>query len=115
MGPFEPRNVPFGHDEYDLSILMRQHLLFGPFPAKFKEIANQNTVDAIEYILDQIPASVITHFSRVSRKEVSQQDNEFICKIMQLDPRDRPSAKDLLADVWFSQGKAGEVESLPAG
>jgi hypothetical protein len=29
------------------------------------------------------------------------EDKEFIFKIMKMDPRDRPPAKELLADKWF--------------
>lgn len=28
---------------------------------------------------------------------------EFIARIMKLNPRDRPSAKELLLDVWFDK------------
>lgn len=37
-------------------------------------------------------------FSRISQQEISQEDKEFILKIMKLDPRDRPSAAELLQD-----------------
>ena len=40
-------------------------------------------------------------FSLVEDKEVTQEDKDFICRTMQLDPRDRPTADELLADRWF--------------
>lgn len=40
-------------------------------------------------------------FTYISAKEVSSEDKRFILKIMKLDPRDRPSARQLLDDEWF--------------
>lgn len=40
-------------------------------------------------------------FRRISQEEIVKEDNDFICKIMKLDPRDRPLAKELLSDEWF--------------
>ena len=34
-------------------------------------------------------------------KELAEEDRTFICKIMKLDPRDRPTAKELLQDPWL--------------
>jgi serine/threonine protein kinase len=34
-------------------------------------------------------------------KELSEKDKAFIMRIMKLDPRDRPTAADLLEDAWF--------------
>jgi casein kinase II subunit alpha len=40
-------------------------------------------------------------FSLVEDEEVTQEDKDFICRTMQLDPRDRPTADELLADRRF--------------
>jgi serine/threonine protein kinase len=40
-------------------------------------------------------------FSWTTSAEVSDADKAFILRIMKLDPRDRPSAKELLEDEWF--------------
>jgi serine/threonine protein kinase len=40
-------------------------------------------------------------FGQISEKEISKQDKEFFLKIMRLDPRDRPSAAELLQNEWF--------------
>ena len=42
-------------------------------------------------------------FSMASSREIAKEDREFICKLMQLDPRDRPSAKALLQDAWLAE------------
>ena len=103
---FKPKDVKFGHEEYELKILMRQFQYFGPFPAKYEEIADPETVQVILYLMEQIPQHKLTSFHRTTRREVSKEDNDFICKIMKLDPRDRPSAKELLQDEWFSEDMA---------
>jgi len=43
----------------------------------------------------------MTPFALVTEREVSREDKEFICKIMKMDPRDRPTAEELLEDAWF--------------
>jgi len=91
-----PRDVPFGHEEYELKILMRQTQYLGPFPAKYEEIIDQETVAVILYLGEQIPKSKLTQFHRTTEREVSKEDKEFIGKIMKLDPRDRHSVKELL-------------------
>ncbi|GAB1194388.1 hypothetical protein APSETT444_003633 [Aspergillus pseudonomiae] len=50
-----------------------------------------------------VPPEKLRPFSLASQKEISQQDKEFLLKIMKLDPRDRPTAKDLIEDEWFNQ------------
>ena len=32
-----------------------------------------------------------------------KEDRTFICKIMKLDSRDRPTAQELLQDEWFQE------------
>jgi len=41
-----------------------------------------------------------------SSQEIAKEDREFISKLIQLDPRDRPSAKMLLQDPWLTEGTA---------
>ena len=90
---------------YELKILMRQFQYFGPFPAKYEEIADEETVAVILYLMDQIPQLKLTHFHRTTEREVSKKDKVFICKIMKMDPRDRPSAKAVTGCVV--QGRRG--------
>lgn len=42
------------------------------------------------------------HFSRTGPPEIAVEDRDFILRIMEIDPRDRPSAQELLQDEWFS-------------
>ncbi|KAF4627689.1 hypothetical protein G7Y89_g10467 [Cudoniella acicularis] len=105
---FRPRTVPYGHEEYGLEVLKRQFQYFGPFPGKYEEIANPETVSAILYLMQEIPQSKTTPFSRTTEKEVCIKDKEFIGKIMMMDWRDRPTAEQLLEDEWFKEDTADE-------
>jgi len=100
---FRPRTVPYGHEEYGLEVLKRQFRYFGPFPAKYEEIASPETTAAILYLMQEIPQSQTTPFHRTTVKEVCVKDKEFIGKIMMMDWRDRPTAKELLEDEWFKE------------
>lgn len=107
---FRPRTVPYGlNEEYGLEVLKRQFRYFGPFPAKYEEIATLEAVMAILYLMQEIPQSQTTPFHRTAEREVSKKDKEFIGKIMMMDWRDRPTAKELLEDEWFKEdGEGGE-------
>jgi hypothetical protein len=88
-----------------LEVLKRQFRYFGSFPAKYEEIASPKIVAGILYLMQEIPQSQTTPFHRTTEKEVCKKDKEFIGKIMMLDWRDRPTARDLLADEWFKDEK----------
>lgn len=105
--------MSFGHEEYGLEVLKRQFQYFGPFPSKYEEIASKETVAAICYLMQEIPKSKMTPFHRTTEREVCKEDNEFIGKIMKLDWRDRPTAKELLEDEWFKEDELGysKIES----
>lgn len=100
---FRPKTVSFDHEEYGLEVLKRQFQYFGPFPEKYQEIASPETIAAILYFMDEIPQSQTTPFSRTTEKEVCRKDKKFIGEIMMLDWRDRPTAKELLENVWFEE------------
>ncbi|KAK6579505.1 hypothetical protein PZA11_008011 [Diplocarpon coronariae] len=99
---FRPRHVACGHEEYGLEVLKQQFRYFGPFPAKYEEIARPPTIAAILYLMDTIPPAHTTPFHRTTATEVGLADKEFLGKIMQLDWRDRPTAAVLLEDEWFT-------------
>lgn len=103
---FTPREVRFGDEAYEINILMQQFKYFGPFRPKFAELfegggAEEELIAVIQYVFDNVPVSERRPFSQVRACEVSREDREFVCKIMKLDPRDRPTAKELLQDKWF--------------
>lgn len=85
---------------------MQQFKYFGPFRPKFAELfeggeAEDDLHAVIQYVFNNVPESERRPFSLVRATEVSREDREFVCKIMKLDPRDRPTAKELLQDKWF--------------
>ncbi|KAK2765666.1 hypothetical protein FQN54_008522 [Arachnomyces sp. PD_36] len=102
---FDPTTVPYGHEEYNLEVLKQQFRYFGPWPGKYEEIASPETVRAIQYIMQEIPKSDTTPFRMITQKEVCRKDNEFIQKIMMMDWRDRPTARELLVDDWFEDDR----------
>jgi hypothetical protein len=92
-----------------LEVLKQQFRYFGPFPAKYEEIARPETVNAILYLMQEIPQSKTTPFRRVTEREVCRKDKDFIGKVMMMDWRDRPTAKELLEDDWFKEdGEEGQ-------
>jgi len=68
------RTVPCGHEEYGLEALKQQFRYFGPFPARYEEIASPETVRAILYPMQEIPQSQTTPFHRTTEREVCKKD-----------------------------------------
>lgn len=98
---FSPKTVEYGHEEYNLEVMMSQFRYFGPFPAKVSEIMDDETIQSVLYLMELNPPETLTQFTRVTTREVAKEDKDFICKMMQMDWRDRPTAKELLEDAWF--------------
>jgi casein kinase II subunit alpha len=99
---FKPPNISADDEEFPVHVLVQQARYFGPFPLSYEEVLDEEQ--------NQILAAVHIHieeqdlrkpFSLVEDKEVTQEDKDFICKTMRVDPRDRPTADALLADRWF--------------
>ena len=80
---------------------MKQHQFFGPFPLSYKEIADDETLAILTHVMRAVPREKMKPFECITEREISKEDKSFILKIMKLDPRDRPTAKELLEDVWF--------------
>lgn len=81
---------------------MKHYQYFGPFPSSYKEIADEETLAILEYVMNAVPAEMMKPFKRASKKEITPEDKAFVSKVMKLDPRDRPTAKELLEDEWFT-------------
>jgi hypothetical protein len=83
-------------------MLVEQIRRFGPFNDIFEEIAAAERpaicTGAIVYIQENkkwLP------FCKSEDDELARPDKDFIAKMMKLDSRDRPKAKELLQDAWF--------------
>lgn len=102
---FNPANEDVGPDSdlYAFTTLKRMFRVFGPFPRTFQDFAeiNPNLLPVIEAIHDYGPPE--KPFSRISPIECFPTDKKFLLKIMKLDPRDRPTAQQLLDDEWFTE------------
>lgn len=90
-----------------MGILKRQFKFFGPFPPGYRELidGNKDLDMVIQYLFEKVPERNL--FSRVAESEVLRRDKEFICKIMKLDPRERPTVKEPLHDDWFREENEG--------
>ncbi|KAH9213715.1 putative serine/threonine protein kinase [Leptodontidium sp. 2 PMI_412] len=99
FGPEEPE----GHEMYDTKIVVLQHQWFGPFPISYKEITDEDTQEALVGIMSAVPPEKLKPFRYIGEREICAADKDFVLKIMKLDPRDRPTAKELLQDAWFTE------------
>ncbi|KAH6862994.1 serine/threonine protein kinase [Alternaria alternata] len=99
---FLPKGLTREDEEYVVGVVVEQFKYFGPFPAKIAEIADPETVQSIILLIENIPKEKTMPFRRTTEREVSQRDNIFISKMMKLDWRDRPTAKELLEDEWWN-------------
>ncbi|GIJ87552.1 hypothetical protein Asppvi_006460 [Aspergillus pseudoviridinutans] len=97
---FKP-DVPADHDEYDLRILMKHHRCFGPFPESYEQIADQQRLAVLVWVMQNSPPETLRPFHLTTTQEICKEDKEFVLRAMQLDPRDRPSARLLLEDEWL--------------
>jgi serine/threonine protein kinase len=117
---FDPE-VPSDHEDFDAKILVKHHQIFGPFPSSYQEIADEERLGVMTMIMEQCSPDTMSPFALKDSKEVSDADKAFLLRIMKLDPRDRPTAQELLQDQWFrveDQGNApklmeSQLESVP--
>ena len=98
---FKPLNVSAQDSTYPIEVLRRQDKYFGPFPLSYTSIADDDRLGILTIVTESVEEQ--TPFRMASSREIAKEDREFICKLIQLDPRDRPSAKVLLQDAWFTE------------
>ncbi|KAJ8105173.1 hypothetical protein ONZ43_g7529 [Nemania bipapillata] len=101
---FRPKTVRYGDETYNLEVVKSQFRYFGPFPPKITEIFNAETLTSIVRLMELIPPETMTPFRFITEREVAKEDREFVLRIMHMDWRDRPTAKELLQDEWFHVG-----------
>lgn len=98
---FKPSNIDPRDPAYPIEVLRRQDECFGPFPQSYTTLADDDRLDTLTFITESVEKR--TPFEMASSQEIAKEDREFISKLMQLDPRDRPSAKVLLQDAWLTE------------
>ncbi len=104
--------MPADHEDYELKILMRQNQFFGPFPESYREIANDDVLRILEYVMINVPPQKMKPFQYITEREVCKEDKIFLQKIMKLDPRDRPTAKQIAEDEWMASGNQQDCVTL---
>ncbi|KAI1000264.1 hypothetical protein K3495_g7934 [Podosphaera aphanis] len=93
--------------KYFRSVLKEHYRFFGPFESSFTELAEEGkTKERIEGVLNYLATKVklmdrrgFIYFGIVN--DIKKEEVEFIIRVMKLDPRDRPTARELLQDKWF--------------
>lgn len=89
--------------DYPTQVLVKQASIFGPFPRSYIDIADDERQGILAVINSYIDENGLRKpFSMAEDPELTVEDRNFICKIMKMDPRDRPTAKELLEDPWFN-------------
>ncbi|KAF2661182.1 kinase-like protein [Lophiostoma macrostomum CBS 122681] len=99
---FSP-NVTFDDDRYQLEILFKHVRHFGPWPDSYVDLCCATRLGVLTYTMENSPPETYKPFRKFCKEEVPRKDRDFICKLMKLDPRDRPTARQLLADEWFQE------------
>ncbi|OJD22451.1 hypothetical protein ACJ73_06200 [Blastomyces percursus] len=72
---FKP-DFPFGHEDYELKILMRQCQFFGPFLLSYQEIAGVETLHILSYINLSLLPEKLKPFTRISAEEVPKENKD---------------------------------------
>jgi casein kinase II subunit alpha len=100
----DPKDAEPDDDAYPNHVLVKQIAYFGSVPLSYFNIPPEDDErweyigDATQYIIDNQKRN---HFAMAEDKKLSEEDRTFIYKIMKLNPRDRPTAKELLQDPWL--------------
>ncbi|KAF2963789.1 hypothetical protein GQX73_g9785 [Xylaria multiplex] len=97
--------------DYEITVLKRMYNSFGPFPPSIAEITHPDAFEVIYFLTQQGPPQ--KPLRRWSTKELPPADNEFIRRILKLDPWDRPTVEDILQDEWFTEESEDTREPIP--
>lgn len=75
---------------------------FGPFPPGLKAyIGDETWVRVLDMLNAEVSGQVVAPFSLWTPKEIEPDDKAFVMRVMKLDPWERKTARELLADPWF--------------
>ncbi|KAI1179713.1 kinase-like domain-containing protein [Nemania sp. FL0916] len=100
---FNPAIDGYGvdHKDYLFIALKRIYKFFGPFPQSYEDFGGPDFISVVNIFNRKGPPEKPFHL--VTTKEIPLADKKFILKIMKMDPRDRPTVEQLLADEWFTE------------
>ncbi|KAK2733372.1 hypothetical protein FQN55_003385 [Onygenales sp. PD_40] len=99
---FAPPRVPLDDKDFRTKVVVRQLGFFGPFPEKYSEIAGP-VLQNVHALNEAISTPGFRQkYQRLLETTLNVEDLEFLQCFMQIDPRDRPSAAQLLLHPWFN-------------
>ncbi|KAL8929960.1 MAG: hypothetical protein Q9208_001104 [Pyrenodesmia sp. 3 TL-2023] len=101
---FKPDRIDPHDDIFLCEVIKRMYQFFGPFPRSYETLCDAERLEVITLIANTTPR--LTPFCMTGPPEISVEDRDFICKLMRLDPRDRPTAQELLQDPWLTEKSA---------
>ncbi|KAM0721158.1 hypothetical protein Q7P37_003445 [Cladosporium fusiforme] len=90
-------------DSFLANILLKHNRIFGPFPPSYQDLVDQTSLEIIAMVHQQSTSETLQPFEYAVDKELSANDKAFLLRIMKLDPRDRPTVKQILEDDWFHE------------
>ncbi|PMD33420.1 hypothetical protein L207DRAFT_589783 [Hyaloscypha variabilis F] len=102
----DPKDATADDEEYMIHIIIRQLAHFSPVPKSYVDLIPREDGDrwsilasATQYIKDNQKQRP---FKLIEDDCLTEEDREFLLKVMKLDPRDRPTTRQLLQDKWLS-------------
>ena len=99
----DPTLFDLDDDEYPFQVLISQISWFGPILVTFESLLPDEEDENWQILGEAVSriASQNTWKPFATSQDIADNDKKFLCKIMKLDPRDRPTAGELLQDEWF--------------
>ncbi|KAL8966903.1 MAG: hypothetical protein Q9197_005725 [Variospora fuerteventurae] len=98
---FVPHVLEPGDEFFALAVLILQNKYFGPFPEKFFQLLDDEGAAVLRYVLGQCGEETQL-FAKTDPGTINSEDKEFILYLMKPDPRDRPSATEVLMHPWLN-------------
>ena len=100
---FDPPGTDQDQKTYRTLMIMLQTAFFGPFPSSFLEISNKVSKE----LLDTFEKGIANSGGRAKitsgvLMSMPKDALQFLNRMMKLDPRQRPSAQELLEDPWLA-------------
>jgi serine/threonine protein kinase len=98
---FLPKNAsPPGDPQLSLAVLQVQNDFYGPIGREaFKGVAD----DSILPLLQKFEEKYQPFSLSAASQRIRQEDVDFFGYIMKIDPRQRPTAREILQHSWFNE------------
>ncbi|AEO61828.1 hypothetical protein MYCTH_2312431 [Thermothelomyces thermophilus ATCC 42464] len=97
---FLPRNAPPpGDPQLSLQVLQIQNYFYGPIS---RQALHGLADDSILPLLEQFEKNYQPFPLSSASPKITQEDLDFFGHIMKIDPRQRPTAKEISGHPWFN-------------